>query len=224
MLAIRDSGVGMDEATRARAFEPFYTTKPQGKGTGLGLSTVYGIVKQSSGFVKQSSGFAWIDSTVGRGTTVTVYLPRATGEALSPGAPKKTAAPGGTAVAPRPGTGTILVVEDNPSLRKVATRMLESGGYTVLGAGTGPEALSLLARQAGPVSLVLTDVVMPGMNGRELAEQIAESHPEIRVVFMSGYTEDAVLLRGVSEAHMAFIGKPFSKPQLLEKVHQVLNS
>ncbi len=208
-LAVSDSGVGMDEATRVRMFEPFFTTKGPGKGTGLGLSTVYGIIKQSQGFIG-------VYSEVGHGTSVRIYLPRTTGSV-------DTDRPGPTTVSSS-GTETILLVEDNDGLRKLATRLLEHAGYTVLGTATGEEAMRVLERHDAPVQLLLSDVVMPGMSGRLLAERLAQSHPAMKVLYMSGYTSDTVVRHGVLEAHVPFLNKPFTAAALLRKVREVLDS
>ena len=209
MLSVADSGVGMDEATRARIFEPFFTTKGPGKGTGLGLSTVYGIVQQSHGFIR-------VDSEVGQGTSFKIYLPQVT-EA------------GGTdrlepTVVSSSGTETILLVEDNAGLRKLATRLLEPAGYTVLGAATGEEALRLLEGHEKNVHLLLSDVVMPGMSGRQLAEQLAQTRPGMKVLYMSGYTGDTIVRHGVLEAQVSFLNKPFTAAALLRKIREVLDS
>jgi CheY-like chemotaxis protein len=209
MLTVSDSGVGMDEAIRARIFEPFFTTKGRGHGTGLGLSTVYGIIKQSHGFI-------WVYSEVGQGTSFKIYLPQVT-EAVGTDQPAPT-------VVSSVGTETILLAEDNAGLRKLATRLLEPAGYTVLGAATGEEALRLLERHEAPVHLLLSDVVMPGMSGRQLAEQLAETHPGMKVLYMSGYTSDTIVQHGVFEAQVAFLNKPFTAAALLRKVREVLDS
>jgi PAS domain S-box-containing protein len=209
LLAVSDSGGGMDEAIRVRIFEPFFTTKGPSRGTGLGLSTVYGIVKQSHGFIG-------VYSEVGQGTSFKIYLPQVT-EAAG------TDRPGPTVVSSS-GTETILLVEDNVGLLKLATRFLEPAGYTVLGAGTGEEALLVLARHAAPVHLLLTDVVMPGMSGRHLAERLAQTHPGMKVLYMSGYTSDTVVRHGVLEEKVSFINKPFNAAALLQKVREVLDS
>jgi two-component system cell cycle sensor histidine kinase/response regulator CckA len=210
MLSVSDSGTGMDEATRTRIFEPFFTTKGPGKGTGLGLAMVHGIVKQSHGFVG-------VDSEVGHGTRVRIYLPQVTAAAVSIDWLAPT-------VVSSPGTETILLVEDNAQLRKLATRFLEPTGYTVLGAGTGEEALRLLEHHQGPVHLLLTDVVMPGMSGGHLAERLAQIRPAIKVLYMSGYTDDAIVRHGVLEARVPFLNKPFTAAELLRKVRDVLDS
>jgi len=209
MLALSDSGVGMDEATRARIFEPFFTTKGPGKGTGLGLSTAYGIVKQSQGFI-------WVYSEVGQGTTFKIYLPQVI-EAASLDQP----AP---AVVSSSGTETILLAEDSAGLRTLATRVLEPAGYTVLGAATGEEALRLLEGYEERVHLLLSDVVMPGMSGRHLAERLAQTHPGMKVLYMSGYTSDTIVQHGVLEAQVHFLNKPFTAAALLRKIREVLDS
>jgi two-component system cell cycle sensor histidine kinase/response regulator CckA len=209
LLAVSDSGSGMDEATRTRIFEPFFTTKGPGKGTGLGLSTVYGIVKQSHGFV-------WVYSEVGQGTSFKIYLPRVT-EVAGPDQP-------GPTVVSNSGTETILLAEDNAGLRRLATRLLAPAGYTVLGAASGEEALRLLERHDAPVHLLLSDVVMPGMSGRDLAEHLAQTRPEIKVLYMSGYTSDTIVRHGVLEAQVPFLNKPFTAAALLRKVREVLDS
>ncbi len=208
-LAVTDSGVGMDEATRQRIFEPFFTTKAPGHGTGLGLATVYGIVKQSQGFV-------WVYSEVGQGTTFTIYLPQSNRPAHHP-LPRRT--PTSTT-----GSETILLVEDDPALRKLGARFLEAGGYTVLVAATGDDALRLLAHHAGAVDLVVSDVVMPQMSGRQLVERLGQTRPGLKVLYVSGYTDDTLLRRGVLDAQTPFLNKPFTKAMLLEKVRDVLDA
>jgi CheY-like chemotaxis protein len=207
-LTVSDSGIGMSEATRLRMFEPFFTTKGPGKGTGLGLSTAYGIVKQSHGFI-------WVYSELGRGTRIQICLPRV---AESPRAVR----PQRTEVAST-GTETILVVEDNAGLRKLAARVLSPAGYTVLEAATGNAALAVLERHGAPAHLLLTDVVMPGMSGRELAERIAQAYPSMKVLYMSGYTADTVVRHGVLDAKMPFLHKPFTAATLLRTVREVLD-
>jgi signal transduction histidine kinase len=208
MLSVSDTGVGIDPETQLHIFEPFFTTKARGHGTGLGLATVYGIVKQSGGYV-------WVYSERGKGTTFKVYLPR-TEEAAAPHVPVEPS--------PQPVTGseTILVVEDQPMLRELIQRMLEGSGYTVLSAERPTAALHLAQSYSGPIHVVLTDVIMPGMTGRALVEQLAQSRPEAKTLFMSAYSEDIVdyhgqLLRGAS-----FIGKPFTKGDLCAKIRGVL--
>jgi signal transduction histidine kinase len=208
MVSISDTGVGMDKATQARIFEPFFTTKDPGKGTGLGLSTVYGIVKQSGGSI-------WVYSELGKGTSFNVYLPRVDG-AIDGERPARTATARG-------GTETILIVEGEEALRHLAERALESAGYRVLMTANGGEALLLLERFDGPVHLMLTDVVMPGMSGRDLAERLRETRPEMKVLYSSGYTDDAILQHGVLDDVTRFIGKPYAVADLKRKVREVLD-
>ena len=209
MLAVSDTGVGMDEATRLQIFEPFFTTKGHGKGTGLGLSTAYGIVKQSRGSI-------WAYSELGRGSTFKVYLPHVA-EKVLPGEPVQ-------AVTITSGSETILVVEDEPVLRQLAKRLLESAGYEVLVAVNGEDALAVLARYKGPVHLLLTDVIMPGMSGRDLAEQVLVGHPEIKVLYTSGYTDEAIVHHGVLNEGTHLLNKPYTVADLASKVRHVLDS
>jgi two-component system cell cycle sensor histidine kinase/response regulator CckA len=210
MLAVSDTGTGMDEATRQRIFEPFFTTKAPGKGTGLGLSTVYGIVKQSNGFI-------WVYSEAGHGTSFKMYLPQVADVA---GGKRPV-----SAVRPAtPGTETILLVEDVPGLRQVTRRMLESAGYTVLVAASGEEAMLALDRHTEPVHLVITDVVMPGMSGRTLAERLSQTRQPMKVLYMSGYTDDVVVRHGVLDEGVPFVSKPFTGGELIRKVREVLDS
>jgi two-component system cell cycle sensor histidine kinase/response regulator CckA len=208
-LTVSDTGCGMDDVTRARIFEPFFTTKPKGKGTGLGLSTVYGIVKQSGGYI-------WCYSEPGEGTTFKIYLPRTDAVAEQPNGD-------GARPNPRRGSETILLVEDDDAVRSISRRILELQGYAVIEAGNGLEALRLCELAATPVDLVLTDMVMPEMNGKELARQLRERYPEIRLLFMSGYTEDAALRQSFLEPGTAFIEKPFAPAALADKVRKVLD-
>jgi PAS domain S-box-containing protein len=205
MLAVRDTGCGMDGAVQAQLFEPFFTTKELGKGTGLGLSTVYGIVQQHGGDI-------WVESAPGRGTTFTVYLPRVpAGEGL--------AAEASDAVG---GKETILLVEDSDAVRDVGRRHLESLGYTVLCAADPREAEQAADRHEGPIDLLLTDVVMPDRSGRELYESMVARREELKVLYMSGYTDDAIGHRGVLEDGVAFLQKPFEREALAAKVRQAL--
>jgi PAS domain S-box-containing protein len=208
MLAVSDTGAGIDEPTRLRIFEPFFTTKEQGKGTGLGLSTVDGIVRQSGGSVR-------VYSEPGHGTTFKIYLPRIS-EPASMGQP----VPARTTV---PGTETVLLVEDEEALCRLATRILRSAGYTVLVAANGEDALLVLARQDRPVHLLLTDVVLPGMSGRELATRIAAAHPEVKALYTSGYTDDAILRLQVLDQITHFVGKPYTAAELTRKVREALD-
>jgi signal transduction histidine kinase len=208
-LTVSDTGHGMDAAVRARIFEPFFTTKTAGKGSGLGLATVYGIVKQSDGYI-------WVSSEPARGTTFRIYLPQHTGPIEERPAASPAAPPGGVE--------TILIVEDEPAVRRMASRALRSQGYAVLEAANGAEALDVLARAAGPVDLVLSDVVMPVLNGRELSERLAVDRPEVRVLFMSGYTDDDIVRRGLLQPGAPFLQKPFVPADLSRKVRDVLDS
>jgi two-component system cell cycle sensor histidine kinase/response regulator CckA len=212
VLAVSDTGSGMSEAIQSHMFEPFFTTKDMGKGTGLGLATVYGIVKQSGGNI-------WVYSEVGHGTTIKVYLPRvdAPAEPLAPTAP--------VAREILRGTETILLVEDEPAVRAVTRQLLARGGYTVLEAHDGQAAIAMIDRGGSPlINLVLTDVVMPGMSGRALADRLATLCPGVRVLFMSGYTDDAIVRHGMLEPGLAYLQKPFRPEALLRKVREVLNA
>ena len=209
LLAVSDTGKGMDKATQAHIFEPFFTTKPIGQGTGLGLSTVYGIVKQSGGYV-------WVYSELDRGTTFKIYLPAVPLGATAVEAEREPAPP------PVGGPERILLVEDEANVRRIARRILERNGYTVLEAGNGSEALRILERRQEPIALVLTDLVMPEMGGRELASQLRIVSPTSRVLFMSGYTEDAVLRQSVMEPGAIFLDKPFTFETLIRKVREAL--
>ena len=209
MLAVTDTGTGMDAATRARIFEPFFTTKEKGKGTGLGLSTVFGIVRQSGGTV-------WVYSEPGHGTTFKIYLPRTREAVVSSVAPPPDPSPRGTE--------TVLLAEDDGPLRLLVRTALARLGYQILEAQSADEALLLCARFSGPIHLLLTDVVMPKVGGRELAERLAEQRPDTRVLFMSGYTDDTVVRHGVLAAGIAFLQKPVTPQSLARKVREVLDA
>ena len=209
MLSVSDTGVGMTPEVRERVFEPFFTTKEKVKGTGLGLSTVYGIVKQSGGNI-------WVYSEPGKGTTFKIYLPRAD-EPLEEVVERVA---GGEL---HRGDETILVVEDNDEVREVAVRILSGQGYTVLEASQGLDAFLICTEHDGPIHLLLTDVVMPKMSGRELAETLMSIRPRIKVLYMSGYTDNAIVHHGVLETGMNFIQKPFAVDTLARKVREVLD-
>jgi PAS domain S-box-containing protein len=207
-LTVTDSGIGMDAETKARAFEPFFTTKEKGKGTGLGLSTVYGVVKQSGGYVD-------IYSAPGAGTTFKIYLPRVD-EAI------KAESPAGTATS-FTGNETILLAEDETSLRTLTRNTLELYGYKVLEAKDGVEALQVSDAYKGPIDLLLTDMVMPGMGGRALATELVRRRPEIRLAYMSGYTGQAVGSQGPVDPGSVFLLKPFSRELLTRKIREALD-
>ncbi|MBN9522360.1 PAS domain S-box protein [bacterium] len=209
-LAVTDTGAGMDRAVADRVFEPFFTTKGEGRGTGLGLATVYGIIKQSGGHIE-------VTSEVGTGTTFEVYLPaadEAPGSRVGVALPDR--APGGRE--------TVLLVEDEEAVRELAARVLRTKGYHVVEAADGAAALATAARHPGPIDLLVTDVVMPRLGGRELAARLAETRPGLRVLYLSGYTDDAVVRHGVTEAQVAFLQKPFGPDALAGKVREVLDA
>jgi two-component system, cell cycle sensor histidine kinase and response regulator CckA len=209
-LAVTDTGTGMTKEVQQRVFEPFFTTKGQGKGTGLGLSTVYGIVKQSGGDV-------WVYSEPEHGTTFKVYFPQVSEDVVT-----AEAGPQEKENAPR-GDETVLIVEDDAALRTLAARVLEGSGYTVLLARNGIEALAIASGHDGSIDMVATDVVMPKMNGRPLVEKLLETRTDMRVLFMSGYTDDEVMRRGVIDGSTAFLQKPFTPAQFARKVRDVLD-
>jgi len=210
MLAVSDTGMGMDASTQAHIFEPFFTTKEPGKGTGLGLSMVYGIAQQSGGYV-------WVDSQPGHGATFRIYLPRVEAAAQAAG-------PTPTRARPDRGSETVLLVEDEADLRDLAREILEAHGYAVLTAGGPEEALRLVAGFGDPIHLLLTDVVMPQMSGRELATRLAPGHPDMKVLYMSGYTDDVIVGHGVLDPGLAFLAKPFTPRTLAGKVRDVLEA
>jgi PAS domain S-box-containing protein len=212
MLAISDTGCGMDKETQSHLFEPFFTTKETGKGTGLGLSTVYGIIKQSGGNI-------WAYSEPGLGTTFKIYLPRVEKAAKTYRPrlkPKEAGAPGGTE--------TILLVEDEDAVRSMVSKILKNKGYTVLEARQGNEAIDICERTEGSINLMVTDVIMPHMSGRELASRLAPMRPEMRVLYMSGYPDNTIVQHGVLEPGTAFLQKPFTINALELKVREVLDS
>ncbi len=210
MLAVSDTGCGMDERTKSRIFEPFFTTKPAGRGTGLGLSTVYGIVKQTGGNI-------WLYSEPGKGTTFKIYLPAiaALPEDIGKVAPAEAA---------RRGAGTVLVVEDDEQLRRLTHRALDAQGYTVLVADRGGTALDIARRHKGDIDLLLTDVIMPDTNGRKLAETIRAARPGLRVLYMSGYPDGAIASHGMLEPGVAYLAKPFTTEAITRKVREVLEA
>jgi PAS domain S-box-containing protein len=209
MLAVSDNGAGMDRETLDRIFEPFFTTKGVGKGTGLGLATVYGIVKQNDGFVN-------VYSEPGTGTTFRIYLPRqSSGEGRSP--------EDGTAAPVAGGRETVLLVEDQPEILAIARMMLEKFGYRVIAASTPEEALRIAGEHRGGIDLLISDVIMPGMNGRQLAENISSLHPKVRRLFMSGYTDDVIAHHGVLDEGVHFIQKPFTVQSFAAKVREALD-
>jgi PAS domain S-box-containing protein len=207
MLSVTDTGMGMDKETQSRIFEPFFTTKEKGKGTGLGLSTVYGIVKQSGGYVM-------VQSEKSHGTTFHIYLPHVEGAAEKHAPPVSPVALGGTE--------TVLLVEDEESVRQLVRETLVSKGYRVIEADHGEAGMKAAAQHQGKIDLVITDVIMPGMGGRELVKHLAQIRPETRVLYLSGYTEDAIVNEGTSDSGTAFLQKPFTLQSLARKVREVL--
>ena len=210
VLTVSDTGMGMSAITRAHIFEPFFTTKERGKGTGLGLSTVYGIVNQSDGSV-------WLETEPGRGTTFKVFLPRVDAPVAAPARDSPRAPQRG-------GDETVLVVEDQEPVRRLTRKVLETQGYAVLAAADGPEALQLAERHPGTIHILVTDVVMPGMSGREVGRRLAAQRPDMRVLYLSGYADDSIVRHGVLEPGLAFLQKPFTPEILTRRVRELLDS
>jgi len=208
LLVVSDTGVGMDAPTSERIFEPFFTTKAVGQGTGLGLSMVHGVVRQSGGFIQ-------VDSELGKGSLFRLYFPQATSTALR----RSDSMAGRT---PATKAARVLVVEDEAMVRRFACRYLNQLGYETIEAANGAEALQLLSDKGGAVDLVLTDVVMPVMAGRELAERVRERYPDLPLLFMSGYTDDEIVRRGLLEPGAPFLQKPFESHMLRRKVREML--
>jgi two-component system, cell cycle sensor histidine kinase and response regulator CckA len=208
MLSVSDTGCGMDKQTLARIFEPFFTTKERGKGTGLGLSTLFGIVQQCEGSV-------WVYSELGIGTTFKVYLPRVDADAYATSSHSAETAPRGTE--------TILLVEDEEPVRNVARGILERSGYTVIQACDGAEALRVSERHVGAIDLLLTDIVMPKMSGPELAKRLVKARPGLKVLCMSGYTDDATFRHGLADAGFAHLQKPLTIVTLTNALRAVLD-
>ena len=210
MVAVTDTGTGMDASTQQRLFEPFFTTKEPGRGTGLGLATVYGIVTQSRGSI-------WVYSELGHGSTFKVYLPVTTEEIMPQVAVEMS-------TASLAGTETVLVVEDQIEARSVICQTLRRRGYTVIESINGPDAIVKGRQPETAIDVVLTDVVMPGMGGRRVAEVIRATRPDLRVVYMSGYTDSAIVDHGILEPGVTFVQKPFATDTLLRKIREVLDT
>jgi two-component system, cell cycle sensor histidine kinase and response regulator CckA len=210
MMAISDNGAGMDERTRTHLFEPFFTTKEKGKGTGLGLSTVYGIVKQSDGFI-------WVYSEPGQGASFKIYFPRV--EGMASRFEEET-----DIVGTDQGVETILIAEDEDSVRNLAVRVLRERGYVVLEASNGQDALEVVQKFSGEIHLAITDVIMPGINGKDLIARIKSMRPNIKALFVSGYTDNAIVHHGVLDSGVEFLQKPFSIRNLARKIREMLNS
>jgi two-component system, cell cycle sensor histidine kinase and response regulator CckA len=206
LLSVIDTGTGMDKQTQTHIFEPFFTTKERGRGTGLGLAMVYG-------FVKQIGGYVWVESEPGVGSTFAIYLPAAS-EEVSQNSPCAVITASGR------GAGTVLLVEDEESLRTLTRSILEQGGYSVLEACNGTEAVEIARENSGPIHLLLTDMVMPGMNGRAVAEKVGQLYPGIRVAYMSGYT--GFNTRENASLNAVVIAKPFTRNILLQKLSEAL--
>ena len=209
LLAVSDTGIGMDDTVKSRIFEPFFTTKPRGVGTGLGLSTVYGIVKQSGGWI-------WVYSEVGKGTTFKVYLPQTAAAEIVNATVE--------ASQQTDGSETILIVEDQSEVRIFAARVLRSYNYTVVEAADAEEALKVFEETPIPIDLIVTDVVMPGASGPELMDRLKERHPAIKVLFMSGYTEHVTMQNGSIGTDSPFVEKPFTAERLAAKVREALGN
>jgi CheY-like chemotaxis protein len=209
MLAVSDTGSGMDDATLARIFEPFFTTKELGKGTGLGLATVYGIVQQCGGQI-------WVYSELDRGTSFKIYFPSAEHKIGIQPKPELEAA------LPKPEGTTILLVEDDELMRSLTRQLLVEHGYQVIEAGDGKSALDRLAAQKDGIDLLLTDVVMRGMSGPELATRVGESFPSVKTIYMSGYTGELIAEREILKSGIALLEKPFTRTALLKAIHSVL--
>jgi CheY-like chemotaxis protein len=207
-LTVSDTGIGMDEETKSHIFEPFFTTKGRNKGTGLGLSTVYGIVKQNNGYIQ-------VDSAPGQGTTFQIYFPAVIGEENEQPDRTERSYPGKNE--------TILLVEDEAEVRELARKILEGNNYRVLLAKDGQSALRIVEKYRKEIDLILTDVIMPGMSGRDVAREIQKRKPGIRVVYMSGYTDDAILPHGILEENARFIQKPFGSFELLRIIREALD-
>ena len=210
LLTVSDNGAGMPPDVRSRIFEPFFTTKEVGRGTGLGLATVYGIVKQSNGYIT-------VESEPGQGTTFHIYLPRAEEELLPAVESRERATVAG-------GTETILLVEDQQDVRALACEFLGRQGYRVLEARSGPEALQVSGQHAGEIHVLVTDVIMPGMSGRELVDQLAPARPQMKVLYVSGYTDEAIGKHGILEPGTEFLQKPFSRESLARKLRDMLDN
>lgn len=208
LISVADTGCGMDTATRLRIFDPFFTTKPKGKGTGLGLSVAYGIIKQSGGNI-------WVYSELGRGSTFKVYFPRVD-------APEDTG-PVEVSTVELKGDELVLVAEDEESVRNLTRRVLEEAGFRVLAAANGAQALEIARTCGEPVKLLLTDVVMPGMSGKELASRLSSSNADMKVLYMSGYTDNAIVHHGVLDPGTHVLAKPFAATDLLRMVRLVLD-
>jgi two-component system cell cycle sensor histidine kinase/response regulator CckA len=210
MLAVSDTGVGMDTEQQARLFEPFYTTKERGKGTGLGLSTTYGVVKQSGGSI-------WVYSERGQGTTFKIYLPRCE-------EPLDVSQEAPLPAIPLTGTETALLVEDEPEVRRLVEKILGMQGYSVISAASPAEAIALSRGRPDSIDILVTDVIMPGMNGRELARVLSAGRPSLRVLYMSGYTDAVIAQQGILEPGTAFLSKPFTPDALARKMREVLDA